>query len=80
MGMQIKVNATGNIINDYGVATQSFMDNMKNTKNGVITDWIEIWDYVGGNRFRGFVAEKEGEKAMFIFFEKEVIGGDLKTA
>lgn len=71
----------GGITNDYGVAsTQSYMDIKMNAKNAAITDWIEIWDYVGGNRFRGFVAEKDGEKAMFIFFQEEVIGGDLKTA
>jgi hypothetical protein len=46
---------------------------------GAITDWIEMWDYVGGIRFRGFVAEKEDEKAMFVFFDEAVIGGDLKA-
>ena len=41
--------------------------------------WLEMFDYVGGNKFRGFVAENEdGENTMFVFFEKSVIGGDLK--
>ena len=47
---------------------------------GMITDWVQIWDYVGGNKFMGFVAEKGGEKSMFVFFEQTVIGNDLKTA
>ncbi|KAH9875513.1 hypothetical protein J1614_004249 [Plenodomus biglobosus] len=46
---------------------------------GAITDWIEMWDYVGGIRFRGFVADKNGEKAMFVFFDQSVIVGDLKA-
>lgn len=44
-----------------------------------ISDWIEMWDYVGGIRFRGFVAEKDNEKAMFVFFDQSVIEGDLKS-
>jgi hypothetical protein len=47
--------------------------------NGVVRDWIEMWDYVGGIRFRGFVAEKEDEKAMFVFFDQSVVVGDLKA-
>lgn len=48
-------------------------------KRGLVTEWIETWDYVGGNRFRGFVAEKDGERTMFVFFDQLVIGGDLKA-
>jgi hypothetical protein len=49
--------------------------------NGVVSDWIEMWDYVGGIRFRGFVAHKEheNEKAMFVFFDQSVVVGDLKA-
>ena len=43
----------------------------------LIKEYVEVWDYAGGARFRGFVAEKN-ERAMFIFFDKEVIGMDLK--
>jgi hypothetical protein len=38
-----------------------------------------MWDYVGGIQFRGFVAEKEDEKAMFVFFDQSVVVGDLKA-
>lgn len=45
-----------------------------------ISDYIEMWDYVGGIRFRGFVAQKdEQEKAMFVFFDESVMSGDLKA-
>jgi len=51
----------------------SFVD-----QHGLVTDWLEIWDYIGGARFRGFIAESRGERAMFIFFDKGVFGSDLK--
>lgn len=46
---------------------------------GLVTDWIEVWDYVGGIRFRGFAAEKDGEKALFVFFDEDAIGGKIKA-
>ncbi|KAK5138003.1 hypothetical protein LTR08_005800 [Meristemomyces frigidus] len=49
------------------------------TKTGAsVTEYVEVWDYAGGTRFRGFVAEKDDERAMFVFFDKEVVGKDLK--
>ena len=68
-------------ITDYGmpgsvqeVATASGSRNQ-------VTDCIEMWDYVGGIRFRGFVAENQDEKAMFVFFDQAVMqsSGDLKA-
>jgi len=47
-------------------------------KPGAVTDWLEIWDYSGGLRFRGFVAAKDGVRSLFVFFDNEVIGKDLK--
>ena len=44
-----------------------------------VSVWIEMWDYVGGIRFRGFVAEKDDERAMFVFFDQSVVAGDLKA-
>ncbi|KAF2195661.1 hypothetical protein K469DRAFT_699256 [Zopfia rhizophila CBS 207.26] len=76
-------------INDYGVQVRRHTDGIQDLplpeadgfveKRGLVSDWVEIWDYVGGNKFRGFVAENEGEKAMFVFFDQSVIGGDLKS-
>ncbi|TKA65984.1 hypothetical protein B0A49_07162 [Cryomyces minteri] len=45
---------------------------------GGVREWIEIWDYVGGARFRGFVGGNDAEKALFVFFDEGVIGRDLK--
>ena len=46
--------------------------------NGLVREYVEVWDYAGGARFRGFVAEKDDERALFVFFDNEVIGKDLK--
>ncbi|KAI1826092.1 ornithine decarboxylase antizyme-domain-containing protein [Xylaria intraflava] len=45
-----------------------------------IKGWVEFWDYVGGASFRAFVAEKDGEKALFAFFDSGLVGRDLKQA
>lgn len=47
-------------------------------QRGLIKSWCEIFDYIGGAHFRSFVVEENGEKAMFVFFEAEVNGSDLK--
>ena len=48
------------------------------TVGSLVREYVEIWDYAGGARFRGFVAEKEDERALFIFFDKEVMTENLK--
>lgn len=48
------------------------------TTGCLVREYLEMWDYTGGTRFRGFVAEKGDERAMFVFFDKEVLGKDLK--
>ncbi|KAF1835659.1 hypothetical protein BDW02DRAFT_567835 [Decorospora gaudefroyi] len=78
--------------NDYGIDARRYSDSNSSMASspdmvrfdqvpdkGAISNWIEMWDYVGGIRFRGFVAEKEDEKALFVFFDEAVIGGDLKA-
>lgn len=86
MGMHYNNSGTsGN--DDYGVKVDGyptrFMDSPEpealSAETGVVSDWIEMWDYVGGVRFRGFVADKEEEKAMFVFFDSSVVAGDLKA-
>lgn len=85
-------NMTTTLDNDYGVDVRRYSDSASSMEDCVsfpgpvqplqkqaITDWIEMWDYVGGIRFRGFVAEKDNEKAMFIFFDQSVMEGDLKA-
>jgi hypothetical protein len=45
---------------------------------GVVEKWIEVWDYVGGVRFRGFLASNEDHRAVFVFFDDNVLSHDLK--
>ncbi|KAF4536321.1 Ornithine decarboxylase [Lasiodiplodia theobromae] len=47
-------------------------------QRGQVGQWIEVWDYVGGARFRGFVAGDGDDKAMFVFFDSEATVRDLK--
>jgi hypothetical protein len=45
---------------------------------GMIREYLEVYDYHStGTRFRGFVAEKR-ERALFVFFDREVMEQDLK--
>lgn len=60
-------------------SSQDSLDSFQaNRPVGLVTNWLEVWDYVGGARFRGFVAENEGERSLFVFFDRGVIGSDLK--
>ena len=43
-----------------------------------VSQHVEIWTYASGLRFRGFVADKDGARSLFVFFDKEVIDKDLK--
>lgn len=80
---------TTTIANDYGIQAQHVSANAVDSASSeafgehyrktVLNDWIEVWDYVGGIRFRGFVAERADEKAMVVFFDQNVVGGDLKA-
>ncbi|KAF4551438.1 Hypothetical protein D9617_13g099370 [Elsinoe fawcettii] len=45
---------------------------------GKVREFVEVWTYHSGLRFRGFVADKDGERALFVFFEKDAVGKDLK--
>jgi hypothetical protein len=49
-----------------------------NTKAMFPEAYFELWDYVGGTSFRGFVAGQGEEKALFAFFDASVVGRDLK--
>lgn len=46
--------------------------------SGAVREYVEMWDYAGGARFRGFVVEKGDERSLFIFFDREVLEQDLK--
>jgi hypothetical protein len=58
-------------------SSQSSLDSFTEG-HGLVTDWLEVYDYVGGARFRGFIAETNGERNLFVFFDQGVLGNDLK--
>lgn len=45
----------------------------RRNKNAVLA-WMEVWDYVGGSSFRGFVV---GD-TLFFFFQNGDVGRELK--
>lgn len=73
-------NSTNNNNNDDDDDGHSFSGVEKG--DGDDMRFIEVWDYVGGTSFRGFIADKElargkVEKTLFLFFE-HVAGTQLK--
>jgi len=48
-----------------------------------VAAYLEVFDYVGGSAFRGFVSEKgplnRPERSLFLFFDKGVNGTELKS-
>ncbi|KAJ5341937.1 hypothetical protein N7541_011061 [Penicillium brevicompactum] len=40
-----------------------------------IQRWIEVWDYASDAIYRGFVAEQNGERTMFVFFDRALDHG-----
>jgi len=43
-----------------------------------VAAWIEVWDYVGGNTFRGFLTTKP-QRSLIMFFDSTTLGPDLKS-
>lgn len=84
-------NNANNAVNDYGTSSSSSSSSgevqpvtaSRSGNKSTVTDCIEMWDYVGGIRFRGFVAQvqDQDETAMFVFFDQAVLqsAGDLKA-
>lgn len=66
---------------DYGTPGSVQEVAVSSGNKSAVTECLEMWDYVGGIRFRGFVAETPDQKAMFVFFDQAVMqsSGDLKA-
>ncbi|KAM0287187.1 hypothetical protein ACHAQH_000501 [Verticillium albo-atrum] len=45
-----------------------------------VSAWLEIWDFAGGASFRAFVGDDGQERSLFVFFDGNVVGVDLKKA
>ncbi len=52
----------------------------KDQQLNTVDSWVELWDYAGGNSFRGFVAGTGEEKCLFVFFNPDSMSKDLKQA
>lgn len=53
------------------------------SQTSLVQGYVEIWSYTSGLRFRGFVGSKPGDptsRALFVFFEADVLDKDLKKA
>lgn len=61
-----------------GLSTSHSSDETLLNSTGLIRSYWEMWDYRGGCRFRGFVAERDEETAMFVFFDEGAFGHGLK--
>jgi hypothetical protein len=44
-----------------------------------IQRWIEVWDYSGDAIYRGFVAEHNKKRTLFVFFEDRALEHGLKS-
>ncbi|KAJ5585356.1 uncharacterized protein N7459_005156 [Penicillium hispanicum] len=44
-----------------------------------IQKWIEVWDYTSDAIYRGFVAEMDGERTLFVFLEDGTVGHGFKS-
>lgn len=60
------------------VALHGYFDRHQRYKRNTIDAWLEMWDYVGGASFRGFVGGDGSSKSLFAFFDSSVVGQDLK--
>ena len=49
-----------------------------NTNRNTVQEWIEVWGYIGNNRFHGFVVCDYNDWSLFVFFEPTVVSKDLK--
>jgi hypothetical protein len=68
-------------IGDHAVMARNAAERrMSGVYPGSVSAWLEIWDYAGGNSFRAFVAEDREVKSLFVFFDANVLGRDLKQA
>ena len=50
------------------------------SSSDLVSEYMEVWDYAGGLRFRAFVAEKDDQKTLFVFFDHDTIDADLKSS
>ena len=57
----------------------AYLDKDGLTSPRLLEEWVEIWDYAGDLRFRGFVGGKGYTRGLFVFFDSTLVGKDLKA-
>ena len=62
---------------DKSVNAYKFIDSIK-CGSSQLSSWLEVWDYAGGCSFRGFVAGTGTTASLFVFFNSDVVGRELK--
>ncbi|KAJ5457124.1 hypothetical protein N7530_012398 [Penicillium desertorum] len=60
-------------------AFQNIQSNQIEHQHGRIQRWIEVWDYSSDAIYRGFVAEHNKERTLFVFFEDRALEHGLKS-
>ncbi|CAI7639176.1 unnamed protein product [Penicillium glandicola] len=58
---------------------QNIQPNQTGHQHDRIQRWIEVWDYSGDAIYRGFVAEQNKERTLFVFFEDCALEHGLKS-
>ncbi|EKV11156.1 Yippee family protein [Penicillium digitatum PHI26] len=60
-------------------AFQNIQSNQIGHRNDRIKRWTEVWDYSSDAIYRGFVAEHNKERTLFVFFEDRAVEHGLKS-
>ncbi|KGO43839.1 Yippee-like protein [Penicillium expansum] len=58
---------------------QNIQSNQIRHQHDRIQRWIEVWDYSSDAIYRGFVAEHNKERTLFVFFEDRALEHGLKS-
>jgi len=62
------------------MAAYGYFERHNRYKRNTVDAWLEMWDYVGGTSFRGFVGGDGSSKSLFAFFDSSVVAQDLKPS
>ncbi|CDM29213.1 Ornithine decarboxylase antizyme [Penicillium roqueforti FM164] len=60
-------------------AFRNVQSNQIGLQHARIQQWIEVWDYTSDAIYRGFVAEHNKERTLFVFFEDRALEHGLKS-
>lgn len=54
--------------------------NQKLVAQRTIEAYLELWDYANDAIYRGFVADGNGQRSLFVFFDSHTTNHGIKTA